>query len=353
MQRFIVGTGRCGSTLLSTLMSQHPAALVLSEFFGGLDLVNAWQPGLRSGEELAAILLQDHEISNLNRLRQRVDHEILVDLKRYDSVRLPAIMLVCLPALTKEPDSLLREIVAWARSRKAAQVGEHYRDLFDWLTRLFHKEFWIERSGGSGEYFPQLRRAFPQARYLHLHRDGAEAALSMANQHHFQTHVSFFFDPPSDEEIAQAIRREEPPGEGLIERRHKAARPAADFGRFWTLSICLILSEVQYLQPDQYREVRYEALREDPRQFLRMVCDYFECSADADWIEKAIAIIRPERNERSTALDPKSRADLEAAVFPGQVLLKRAMTDRPNRQLFRRIRGIWDAIDSNKPFGVT
>jgi hypothetical protein len=336
--------------MLSTLMSYHPRALVLSEFFGGLDVVNAFRTHQVSGEELAAILLQDHEISNLNRMRQRVDHEILVDLKRYDSVRLPAIMLVCLPALTSDPDGLLREIVGWARARKPALVGEHYSELFGWLTRLFHKEFWIERSGGSGEFFQQLRRSFPQARYLHLHREGTEAALSMANQHHFQTHVSFFFDPPLDDEIAQAIRRQEPAGEELVVRRARAARPAADFGRFWTLSICLILSEVQHLQPSQYREFRYEALRQDPGQFLREVCDYFECSAEGDWIEKALGIIRPERNQRSSALDPDSLAALEAAVFPGEVLLKRAMTDRPNRPLFKRIRAIWDSIDTHKPF---
>ncbi len=350
MQRFIVGTGRCGSTLLSTLMAHHPDALVLSEFFGGLDLVNNFRPGLFSGDALAAILMQDHEVSNLNRLRKRVDREILIDVDRFQSVRIPAIMLVCLPALTDDPDALMREIVGWARSRAPAELGRHYADLFDWLTALFGKSFWIERSGGSGEFFPGLRAAFPEARYLHLHRDGREAAMSMANQHHFQTHVAFYFEPPGDDEIARAIRGEDSAEDGLIARRAANARTPEEFGTFWTLSVCLILSEVKALRPDQYREVRFEDLHADPRAFLRAVCDYFEISSDGGWIDEAIAVMRPEKHERVATLDAAAAAALDRTVFPGQVLLKRAATERPNRQLYSRIRSIWDGIDPRKAF---
>lgn len=350
MQRFIVGTGRCGSTLLSTLLSHHPDALVLSEFFGGLDLVNNFRPGEVSGDELAAMLMQDHEISNLNRLRKRVDREILIDVDRYRSVRIPAIMLVCLPALTDDPDALMREIVDWARRRRPAELGHHYAELFDWLTALFKKSFWIERSGGSGEFFPGLRRAFPEARYLHIHRDGSEAAMSMANQHHFQTHVSFYFEPPSDAEVRQAIEGDEAGEDGLIGRRAANPRSPEEFGVFWTLSICLILSEVKSLRPDQYREARFEDLHADPRAFLHAVCDYFEIPHDDAWIDGALKIMRPEKHDRATALDEAAMAALERAVFPGQVLLKRAGTERPNRALYARIRAIWDGIDPRKAF---
>jgi hypothetical protein len=35
--RFIIGTGRCGSTLLSRMLRLHPRVLELSELFVGLD----------------------------------------------------------------------------------------------------------------------------------------------------------------------------------------------------------------------------------------------------------------------------------------------------------------------------
>lgn len=349
MQRFIVGTGRCGSTLLSSLLAHHPDALVLSEFFGGLDLVRGFDSGIVDGDTLAAILMQDHAVSNLNRMRRKVDHEILINLDAYESPRIPAIMLVCLAALTDDPDALMREIVGWARAQTPAELGTHYTGLFDWLTKLFGKAFWVERSGGSGEFFPGLRRTFPEARFLHLHRDGAESAMSMANQNHFRTHVSFYFDPPEDAELIAAIRREEGQ-EGLIVRRMNNLRPPEDFGTFWTLSISLICSELKSLRPDQYCEVRFEDFRADPASFLEMVCGYFEIPSDRGWIDTAIATIRPENNQRAAQLSDAERSALDRAVFPGQVLLKRAATDRPNRQLFGHINRIWDEIDPRKAF---
>ena len=35
--RFIIGTGRCGSTILSKMLDVHPEVCVLSEFLVGLD----------------------------------------------------------------------------------------------------------------------------------------------------------------------------------------------------------------------------------------------------------------------------------------------------------------------------
>jgi hypothetical protein len=351
-QRFIVGTGRCGSTLLSTLMSHHPDALVLSEFFGGLDVVNSWREGQVSGEEFGAVLMQDHEISNLNRMRLHKDREVLLDVDRFASVRIPAIMLVCLPALTPDVEGLMREIVAFARSRATATMGEHYAALFDWLTMLFKKQFWIERSGASSEFFPGQRAAFPEARFLHIHRGGHEAAMSMANMHHFQTHVGFYYDPPSDAEIANAIRGIDDGEGGLIARRQQQLRTPEEFGRFWTLSVALILSEVKHLRPDQYREFRFEDLHADPPAFLRAVCGYFEISADDGWIAEAVSTIRPERHQRAEALSPAARAALDLAVFPGNVLLKRDSLERPNRELYARIRRIWDEIEPSKAFAA-
>jgi hypothetical protein len=37
VDRFIVGTGRCGSTLLSRMLGENPAVLSVFEFFNGLD----------------------------------------------------------------------------------------------------------------------------------------------------------------------------------------------------------------------------------------------------------------------------------------------------------------------------
>jgi putative sulfotransferase len=353
MQRFVIGTGRCGSTLLSTLLAEHPRALVLSEFFGGLDFVNGLRDGPVSGEELAAILLRDHEISNLNRSRAKVDREILLDLKAYGSPRIPVLLLVCLPALTNDPNGLMREIVLWARAQKTRTLHEHYPNLFDWMTILFKKDFWIERSGASSEFFPGLRSLFPRAHYLHIHRDGEETALSMRQQHHFITHVSFYFDPPSDEEVARVIRGDDPPGTDLIAQRERNRASPEQFGLFWTMSICRLYSQLPHLARDQYHEVRFEDLHADPRAFLKTACEFFQISSEDEWMDRAIAKMRPEKNQRSGELTQPERERLRAAVFPGQVLLKREGQLRPNLPLYSRVRKLWDELQPEIAFKMT
>ena len=49
MDRFIVGSGRCGSTLLSRMLSHHPKLLSLFEFFTGLEIDKRFLPGSRQG----------------------------------------------------------------------------------------------------------------------------------------------------------------------------------------------------------------------------------------------------------------------------------------------------------------
>ena len=58
---FIVGTGRCGSTMLSNMLREHPKVLSLSEFFAwtvdaGTALAEAFAPGPIDGAQFWAII---------------------------------------------------------------------------------------------------------------------------------------------------------------------------------------------------------------------------------------------------------------------------------------------------------
>jgi hypothetical protein len=59
MDRFIVGTGRCGSTLLSRMLAESPEMASLFEFFNGLP-GNRFAPGTVSGDDVWEIISKPH-----------------------------------------------------------------------------------------------------------------------------------------------------------------------------------------------------------------------------------------------------------------------------------------------------
>jgi len=53
MRRFIVGSGRCGSTLLSRMLARHSTVTSLCEFFNGLDIARRFAPEPVGGAAVA------------------------------------------------------------------------------------------------------------------------------------------------------------------------------------------------------------------------------------------------------------------------------------------------------------
>ena len=63
---------------------------------------------------------------------------------------------------------------------------EKFRERFD-------RTHWIERSGSSIDYLGALNASFPKARFLHLHRDGYETALSMRGHHAYRLPIALMY----------------------------------------------------------------------------------------------------------------------------------------------------------------
>src|SRR4051812_47791592 len=102
--RFIVSTGRCGSTLLSNLLSSHPSVLTVSELFSSLQ-PGAFPQEAVGGVEFWRLLSTPRELWTLA-LRQRIEPpEFLYPVddpdaafRRTDGVA--PIAAVCLPAIS-------------------------------------------------------------------------------------------------------------------------------------------------------------------------------------------------------------------------------------------------------------
>jgi Sulfotransferase family len=202
---FVIGAPRSGTTLLRIMLSSHPRIYIPpeSDFIPRLYLGRARAPMSRSRA------VRDLHIILANGRFLREWH---------DPVPEPAAFVAALPEVT--PAILLDALY----HSYAAQHG---------ATR------WGDKSPIYTRYIPLLDEIFPSAQFVHLIRDGRDAALSTLAAYPDRFYVDMYF-------AARSWRQ-----------RVRAARHAG-----------------VALGPARYTEVRYEHLTTNPEAVLRPLCDF-------------------------------------------------------------------------------
>jgi len=331
VDRFIVGTGRCGSTLLSRMLAESPEVLGIFEFFNGLDFARRFSDLAIAGGEFAALISAEQPVVTAVLRRGYDVPEITYPFggrsrfARTDP--LPWILVSTLPRLTDDPDRLFDETVAFAAAQPRQHLANHYRALFDWWCTRGGCRHWIERSGSSVEYLESLGRLFPGARFLHLHRDGPETALSMREHHAYRLPVALRYGPA---EVTRAVGGgldswREPDPDDPISRILSSRPPVEYYGRYWCEQVLRGYRAVRRLDADQYRELRFEELIESPRAVLRELCDFFELDPQIGaWTETAAGLVHGMPPARLPGLSEREREGLVRECRPASVLLGRA-----------------------------
>ncbi len=332
----VLSTGRCGSTLVSDLLNRHPAILSMSEFFMALGIGGLRGRSLDGAAMWRLLSTRGAGFDAMLRDGQVVE-EVLYPLgspgARYTTRDLPPVMAVSLPHLTDQPEALFDELAAtvpaWPRRPMAAQ----YEALFGHLSQRFGRRVWVERSGGSLMFAAKLLRMFPDARVVHVFRDGRDTAMSMAGHHNFRVIVALsrafqrlgvdlwrsFGNPnvgPLDTLLNAAALR-------LLntERVTREPPPLVEFGRLWSRMIQFSETMLGGLPPERVLNLRFEDLQDNPRAELDRLIRFIHPSlADAAWLEAAAALPRPSR-PRYPSLPPAELQALTEACGPGLDLL--------------------------------
>ena len=326
MDRFIVGTGRCGSTLLSRMLAEHPATLSIFEFFNGLDATRRFATEPVPGSALAALVSAEQPFLTAVLRRGYDVPEVIYPFGAGGRYRredpLPWILVGALPRLSDDPDALFDELMPFLAELPPQPIELHYRALFDWLKERLGRELWIERSGSSIDYLASLHALFPDARFLHIHRDGPEAALSMREHHAYRLPISVMYQVAVD---SQALDLHAAPGPGdAISRILESRPPAHYFGRYWSDQLEHGFAAVRGLEPGQYQAIRFEDLLAQPARVLEEVSRFFELDCERDsWIERATALVRGVPPTRADKLPEDERSALSEACRPGRELLRR------------------------------
>lgn len=328
---FMVGAGRCGSTLLSRMIRSHPEVLGVSELFSALRN-RPFRTGEPDGERFWSLLADPDPLSDALVAAGVRPPEWIYP---YDSGRftagegIPAIAHMTLPMLTSSPDRLHDELAEEVTTWPARPIADQYRELFGWLAARFGGHSVVERSGASLALVPYLQKTFPDARFVYISRFGPDSAFSMSK------HIGFRLMLLGREvaRVAGVSGLDEiRPEHGRLLSRHLRgtltppfepagvmSRPIAlsAFGAMWSEMTLQGVEALSQVPSERWTVLGYEDLVRDPCGELERLATFLEVEADPRWLERATLEQTLSRPAASAGLDPRQLAVLGRACAPG------------------------------------
>lgn len=329
---YVVGTGRCGSTMLSRILQGHPEVLSLSEF---------WNIFLQQDERLTTRPVPTEAMTGaeywqlITRIDPHYDGLAEAGIESYFGRRFNAatgVPMICrtLGPIPGDPDALYDvlagEVPRWPRQ----PLADHCRALFAGIAARLGRSVIVERSGGGIGALPMLREQFPEARFVFLHRDGPDTALSMSRNPTYRLVAMKFiadFDTgktPKIPLLADGSKPRPEDFEGLLhppfDLRRFMSYPISlpFFGGLWTRLTRDGVNEMLKLPRDKWMIVRYERLLGDTRTELTRFAEFIGVEANPKWLASAGAFVDRGRSGSALAqLDPGTLAALQAACAPG------------------------------------
>ncbi|MGI9019801.1 MAG: sulfotransferase family protein [Solirubrobacterales bacterium] len=238
---FVVGHGRSGTTLLRLMLDAHPELAIPPEtqFLPQLIQV-AKEPGATADSVC----------------------DVLVGHRRWEDFGIDA-------------DEMR---AAW-RGLEPFDLREGVRLFYRAYAERHGKPRWGDKSPGYGWNMPPIDNLLPEARFIHLIRDGRDVTLSLLAKHE---------NPPTPRQQAKHwIKR-------VAQTRRQGTRVR------------------------HYMELHYEDLLDDPERQLRRICDFSELEFDEAMLsyheraEERIAEIRRDMKGGQELTQDRSRGEVSA-----------------------------------------
>lgn len=321
---FLVNTSRSGSTMMSTILRQHPEILSISELLttqGSRALVPGAITGRAFWRQLSAPTPVMRQLAN----PQSAPNEFLyhkVPEGRFDPFDCPPIQAVTLPHLFDDPDAafdrLAQTVSGFDRQRRA----DHYRALFEHLGAVTGTKVWVERSGGTLMATQTLARQFPEAKFALILRDGRDVVLSM--QRYKPARFLIWFWKRAKQLGIDVFRPGAHIGNtrwiALVERLSGRAIPVQrilntqpsleDTAACWSAMMASGIKQFMALPANRRMVIRYEQLTQDPKTNLSRLARFLELTENPAWLDFGVGVPRvlPARHLR---LPPSERLLLD------------------------------------------
>lgn len=231
---FVLGVSRSGTTLLRVILDRSSGIAIPDESF------------------FVPLLARRH--------RRNVDADRFLD----DVSRIPAIRAWGITA---------EEVAPYVRPRSG--TGEAVAAIFEAYAAKAGKPRWGDKTPMYMRHLPVLERLFPDAQYVHLVRDGRNAAIS-------------FLQMP----------------EGTYTRTWAHPQTPGEFACLWRMEVRDARALGRRVGPDRYLEVRYESLVAEPERTVAAICSFAALTFDTSMLEYPSAVDVSEKPHQQRLLQP-------------------------------------------------
>ncbi len=338
MPAFVIGTGRCGSTLVSNMLNQHPEIVSISELFSlitdlGTLIPQAFTEEKIDGKTFWNILSCKYPIQNTMLRHGVAMPEILYPClphSRFSAQSgVPALLQTTLPHLTENHDELFDELGEFLCNLPTASMASHYTTLFEWFRKHFHARVTVERSGGALRLIHRLSDFFPEAKFVHIVRDGRDCAMSMQKHFGFRMVMLTFqltevlgINPYHSNDRNNVDDLPDDLVPFLPECFDPQAFRAYDvspslYGHYWSGEIIEALKVLATIPTDQLITIKYEDLLREPRQEVERMLYFLDPElVQQSMIEQLSALVNHQPH-RWQNLSERERTLLNDACLPG------------------------------------
>lgn len=271
MKFCLTGTGRCGTKLLRGMLNDHPDLFVFNETHWIAPLYETYGTGPAPLTAMLDIVARTHHVNG---------------------------------APVTELDAA--DFQAKAALPETLSVQAFVEALGAYFASAEGKTIWADKTPDYGYMLGALQLYWPGCKVIHLIRDGAAVARSMAGH-------------PGYRALA-ALRRPFWAPLALNFQPPEAPWPAGDipdYAHLWHTRLSRIRNEATRLAPGSYLELRHEDVLADPGAVLAEIADFIGLRHDAAWLERA-------RGQINTATAAKPRpVEVLEAFTPAQIALMR------------------------------
>ncbi len=224
---FIVGMPRSGSTAFHRVLSEHPDLATTTH-------VTRKAPTNYPLLKLISLVIRDHKPGEAGTMWDRY---------------------------VRGDDDVLRAADVTPENRR------YYTTAVANVLRLYHRSRFISKCPRNGMRMEFLREIFPDARFIHLIRDGRAVSRSVLEQREGSGDRMKWWD----------VRP-------IGWRQWENEPPVASVAHQWRSVVQFVHDVGQTMPSDQYMEIRYEDFTRDPVNLLGRVCSFM----DVAWSDEAI-----------------------------------------------------------------